>query len=1161
MLAAGASLGDDLVAPAADNPTGFWEDAEVVALNREILLATGNTWDSTSLHPADQLEDHRRWIERATELLQRNYPGRELFALKDPAMCLLLPIWVAAFQELGIALRVAIVLRSPLAVADSLQARNQFSVEKSLMIWLTYNWTLLTSRELEDLTLAVCDYDELMTTPAATLQCLLDTLGLPCDETGLAEFAGEFVDPALQHSARAIEELADDPAAKLARQLAGELFPLGELRDSAAIHDALRALGSHELGQSLPGLLKHFINRDRSAMLEALRTDLDESREALKQAAGWRLEAERLEAELQSEEAGFKAELDRLNGVLGEKETNYQGAIERLEAELKKVHSNYAAQLAAEAEAKQAEASARAAAEQRGAALQARAEESERQNADIASGYEAQVAEMHLELARKDAGYQAVIDTLSKERDAAIIESDQLRSSYSFRAGRLLTWPLRKPFNLLLGPLVRNPDFRRLLEEARRNPRKALTLINLRRIRNLFRIVYAEPELSSQVFRHYGERLSQDRKRLELDLQQNTDARALQFKLVDRPRVSIIVPVYNQLDYTLACLASIQRHPPETACEIIVVDDCSDDDTQAVVSKIPGVSYRRNAENLRFLRSVNAAAHSARGEFIFLLNNDTQIMPGAVDSLVHTFDEHADAGIVGSRLLFPDGRLQEAGGIVWKDASAWNFGRLDDPEKPDYSYLKPADYVSGAALMVRRELWQTLGGFDDRYAPAYYEDTDLCFSARRAGYQVLLQPRSNVVHFEGVSHGTDTSAGLKQHQVVNQQKFLQKWQAVLDAEHFPNGQHVFQARDRGQVRRTVLVVDHYVPHFDRDAGSRSTYQYLKLLVNEGFNVKFLGDNFFKHEPYTSRLEELGIEVLYGNDYAQNWRHWLEQHAAMIDVIYFHRPHITEKYLDTLAKMEPRPRSIYFGHDLHYLRLERQAAIEDSKALLEEADAWRARELKIFEAVDLVYYPSQVEVDEVKKLKPECPCRAIPLYIFEKPWELAYRASERQDLLFIGGFNHPPNVDAILWFSGLFSGTALDGAKLHVVGSNMPDTVAALASERVIVHGFLEDEQVDALYRRIRLSVVPLRFGAGIKGKVLESMEKGVPVLTTEIGAEGIAEADTSLCVAANDNFQAELETLYRDLEQLEALSAAGRNTIRESYSVAAAREAVLADFQ
>jgi glycosyltransferase involved in cell wall biosynthesis len=535
-------------------------------------------------------------------------------------------------------------------------------------------------------------------------------------------------------------------------------------------------------------------------------------------------------------------------------------------------------------------------------------------------------------------------------------------------------------------------------------------------------------------------------------------------------------------------------------------------------------------------------------------------MAGWLDTLVEVFQRYPDVGVVGSRLLFPDGRLQEAGGIVWNDASAWNFGRLDDPQKPEYNYLKEADYVSGAALMVRRDLFEQLGYFDERYAPAYYEDTDLCFAVREAGYRVLLQPRSNVVHIEGVSHGTDTESGVKQHQVDNQRKFLEKWRPVLQRDHFANGEQVFLARDRSRHRRTVLVIDHYVPHFDRDAGSRSTWHYLNLFVEQGFNVKFLGDNFFRHEPYTTRMEDLGIEVLLGNEYAQKWREWLVDNASMIDVIYLHRPHITEKYLDTLASLSPRPRTIYFGHDLHHLRLERQAAVEGSDRLRKEAEEWRRRELRIFAAVDRVYYPSQVEVDYILEECPGLNAKAIPLYIFDELAESDYSAGARGDILFIGGFNHPPNLDGILWFADVFLEYPLPDVKLHIVGSKMPPEVRKLASDRIVTHGFLSDAAVDALYSQVRLSVVPLRFGAGIKGKVLESMAKGVPVLTTEIGAEGVIDAEEGMQIAPLDAFGAMLQTLYHDERRLQTLSAAGRRIIATHYSVAAARDAVVGDF-
>jgi glycosyltransferase involved in cell wall biosynthesis len=302
----------------------------------------------------------------------------------------------------------------------------------------------------------------------------------------------------------------------------------------------------------------------------------------------------------------------------------------------------------------------------------------------------------------------------------------------------------------------------------------------------------------------------------------------------------------------------------------------------------------------------------------------------------------------------------------------------------------------------------------------------------------------------------------------------------------------------------------------------------------------------------------------GNYYARQWKEWLRNHVQDIDVIYLHRPHIAERYLEALADLTPRPRLVYFGHDLHFLRVERQAEVECSEVLREEAEDWKRRELAIFEQVDRVYYPSQVEVDRIREEKDYSHVSAIPLYLFPNPTENdTYDPAERSGLIFVGGFGHKPNVDAILWFVGEILPivrASIPDVRLHVVGSNMPVMVTDLADDGIIVDGFLTDDELTDLYARIRMSVVPLRYGAGVKGKVLESMYRGVPCITTPIGAEGIVFVEDALIVADSHDFARQLIDAYADEERLRNASIASLESIRRYYTYATARAAIASDF-
>ena len=639
----------------------------------------------------------------------------------------------------------------------------------------------------------------------------------------------------------------------------------------------------------------------------------------------------------------------------------------------------------------------------------------------------------------------------------------------------------------------------------------------------------------------------------------------LKFVKQENPIVSIVIPVYNQFAYTFNCLQSILNNSgTDISYEIIIANDCSTDDTTRLQEKVDNILIVTNENNLRFLKNCNHAAKYAKGKYILFLNNDTQVQKDWLNPLVQLIESNEKIGMVGSKLIYADGSLQEAGGIIWKDASAWNYGNRSDPSAPEFNYVKETDYISGAAIMIRSSLWKEIGGFDERFAPAYYEDTDLACEVRSRGFKVMYQPLSIVVHFEGISNGTDVSSGQKSYQMENQKKFYEKWKNELNRDNFPNGEKVFLAKDRSGNKKTLLMVDHYVPMYDKDAGSRCMFYYLNLFVNMGYNVKFIGDNFYKHEPYTTALQQMGIEVLYGNYYFNNWKDWLKSNGKYFDYVFLSRPHISIKYIDFVREYT-NAKIIYFGHDLHYLREMREYQLNGNEQSLKDSKEWKKTELELMRKADVSYYLSKVELEEIAKVDSSVKVRRVPINIYTDIPDIHYKAEDREDIIFVGGFGHPPNVDAVSWLGEEIMPKVwekMPNITLHVIGSNPPNEIKNLACEHLIIHGFVSDEDLEELYQGIKLAIVPLRFGAGIKGKIIEAMMRGIPMVTTSIGIEGIEGAEQIVKVSDETVGLADfIVNLYANTMKLEEMAEKEHRYIVDNYSEEEAVRVLKADFE
>jgi GT2 family glycosyltransferase len=618
-------------------------------------------------------------------------------------------------------------------------------------------------------------------------------------------------------------------------------------------------------------------------------------------------------------------------------------------------------------------------------------------------------------------------------------------------------------------------------------------------------------------------------------------------RLADEPDVTVVIPVYNNLQHTMACIHSLLELETRVPFEIIVSDDASTDATPAVFEdNAAGIGYVRNERNRGFIATANAGAALARGRYVAFLNNDTIVLPSWLDELVDTLERDPNIGLVGSRMLSADGLLQEAGGIVWRDGSAWNYGRGEDPLHPGFNYMRDVDYVSGASIMLPRTIWKELGGFDDLYEVAYGEDSDLAFRVRAHGKRVVYQPLSTIVHFEGATSGTDVSTGAKSYQARNAKKLYARWRHVLKT-HRDSGENVILERERG-VKKRVLVVDACTPAPDEDAGSLTCFELMRAFQANGFKVSFMPQSNFLYMPKeTGALQRLGIEALYHPYYASQ-EAYLKEFGRLFDAVLLFRHESAFALLPRIRECAPQAKVMFHVSDLHFIRERRKSELEG--VLNSGGRLTQAREMYCVHGSDLTIVHSEYERDVLSRYAPESSVYVFPWILDTQPSSVSFNG--RRDIAFLGGYAHPPNVDAVLYFADEIwprIHAREPEMRFHIVGSRCPDELRLLHGKRNInVVGYVED--LSQCFGQIRLSVAPLRYGAGIKGKVAMAMSCGVPVVATSCGAEGMALRDGENILVRDDaaSFADAVVRAYRDEALWNRMSSGALDFIARGYS-------------
>jgi GT2 family glycosyltransferase len=585
--------------------------------------------------------------------------------------------------------------------------------------------------------------------------------------------------------------------------------------------------------------------------------------------------------------------------------------------------------------------------------------------------------------------------------------------------------------------------------------------------------------------------------------------------------VTIIIPAYNNFVEVAVCIESIASFASSTNYSIIVADDASPDFNFSVFGVLPGVRVVRNSTNCGYIENVNRAAAGISTPYLLSLNQDIVVCPGWLDEMVAEMERDARNAIVGPRVLDHEFKILEAGALIFQDAHAMHRGRRSVPDTPRFAYSRNVDYVSGCALLIRTDIWEALGGLDMHYKPAYYDDVDLCLRAHALGLRVRYAPLSCVIHFEGTSMGKDPSdqSSLKSFQLINQNKIAAVHQEVLSTHtdihkkeqldsHFSDG------------KKIVCVFD-TMPHANRDGGSIDFELTVQYLVDLGFQVAAVFARAVSpQDTLLWRASGVLCEQL-SSPYGR-------QIVSEADMIFSFGTMVGVR----LSKEDLSGKKwIHHTSDIATRRLQAMNEIlKDQQSVSAEASRW------------FIGMPrDEKQMWEIEKPTLEGP--TTTLFVTEQDLQYAinngaignfvhfpiFRGApdtsqfssplSQKTVGFVGSMTHSPNSDAVEYFlrdiwPSIYQ--QVPTARFLIWGSGIKPGQSAEWSTKpgVEVRGWFANwEEVAA---QTRVFVSPLRFGAGLKGKVVSSLIHGRPVIGTSTSFEGFDTSFLSDKVATDD---------------------------------------------
>lgn len=607
------------------------------------------------------------------------------------------------------------------------------------------------------------------------------------------------------------------------------------------------------------------------------------------------------------------------------------------------------------------------------------------------------------------------------------------------------------------------------------------------------------------------------------------------FEASASPKVSIIIPFYNEDVYTWNCLLYLHKHlSPQIPFEIILIDDNSPENCD--FSLIKGITIHRNTENLGFLKNINKGIDLAKGEYVYILNNDTEVQENFLEELFFVFDNFENVGAVGSKLINADLSLQEAGSVFLKDCHITQIVGGKKRYYPEVNYISKVDYCSGCSLLFKKmDDHGNLNLFDEQFAPAYFEETDFCFNLKYLQKkEIYYTPFSEVLHYNGVSYNsqknTDESKIKRKQELfaANLEKFKNKWSKEIQAIKATNtDERILELYGN----KSITFFCYIIPEYDKDSGSNRLKEIILSFVELGFHVTLIKKNNYIDNEYNRYYQKLGINVFYEHKKWGSIEKFLKKRKFNSSIAWFYGPKTFIENYKYAQKYLPDAKLVYDMVDIHHLRFERALELDPrNRKLKRKYRQYKKKEILSSKIADFIITISDFEENFMKTISD--PNKIITLSNIHYPKidkAKAWPFEDRNDIVFIGSI-HEPNIDALYYLYNDIMPMVweeLPDLKVNVLG-NVNEKINDIHHPNFIFHGYVNS--VEPFFISNKLMVAPLRFGAGVKGKIGQAFEYYLPIVTSSIGAEGmkIKNNENALVEDTNEAFAKSIINLYTD---------------------------------